>query len=689
MTLPASELYVDCILPRPLPESFTYKVSPTLRGWDGSSSLLFRRVMVTVRGKSIWALVVGESFQEPDFQCKDVESIIDAAPVVGKEYWHKLLQLADFYLCTPGEMMQTALPSGRRLRNQAAGQKSRGERLESSSFALNEDQSASFAQLASEYQEARKKRENRIALLHGVTGSGKTEVYVRLAQEVIARGQSVLVLVPEISITLQLRDRFLQAFGSSIIEYHSRMKNSERYEQWHLAFSGRGRIAIGTRSAVFLPMMDLGLIILDEEHDSSYKEHSTPRYHARQVAFFLLQEKGGLLLLGSATPSVESYFLAEQKKIGYLRMPRRATPHSLPDVNLIDMSRQNLPSGKLISATLKQAMTEVLAKNQQVLLLQNRRGYAPLLQCRSCNYVYSCPNCDIPLSFHRKGGGATLPGSLPSGKLQCHYCGYERTVEPICAVCHSPKLALLGVAIQKIEEEIRDAFPEKRIVRLDFDSAREGEMFSILERFRLGQEDILLGTQMVAKGFNFPGVTLVGVVQADIGLGLPDFRASERTFSLLTQVAGRSGRGEEKGRVLIQTYQPGSPVMQSAIHQNYEQFFINEMSQRHKLMYPPYSRIIRIVFRSPQEDAAIADSSQFAQVLRQLYSEDRSDTKEYMILGPSAAPFARMNTYWRYHILVKERSLYRGRQLLQRALDKMPVKKQVYREIDIDPLDIL
>lgn len=703
-------IYLLCALPLPLKDFYTYSatVPDGVDEENAADFYLYRRVSVNFRGRLSWALVIDANFREPDFECKNIEKIIDKNPLVNKVYLDNLRKIADFYLAPFGDLLSMALPAGRMLTKKqlrllansknsndsgdtdgkavaAISQKNTETQsfISEGSIRLNTEQKNIFINLRRLLKQSLKQRELSLSLLHGVTGSGKTEIYLHLMKAALEMGHSALLLVPEIGISAQLLARVKEFFGEqadSILEYHSRMKKSDRYFSWHKALRGSDLLAVGTRSSIFLPLEKLALVIIDEEHDSSYKEHSNPRYHVRQVAYMIMQQMGGLMLFGSATPSIESYHLAQKGFMHFFELKERATQHPLPEVKLINLERERITAHKNISNPLLNSMRQSLEEGFQVILLQNRRGYAPLLQCQSCGHTQSCPNCDIPLSYHRGPG---------EGRLKCHYCGYERHKSEHCPICKSKEVKLLGSAVQKIEEELHELFPAYRIVRLDYDSAQKKSLFGTVDEFRRGNIDILVGTQMIAKGFNFPGVVLVGVVSADIGLNLPDFRSSEKIFSLLTQVSGRSGRGEEKGRVFIQTFQERNPVMQFALRQDYTSFYHHELRIREKLFYPPFARLIRLVFRGREEERVREDAAKCASYLQDLYRNDRQENKTYHLLGPVAAPFARINNNWRYHVLIKEQSLNRGRRLISKMLTEIKVDRLVYRELDIDPVDIL
>lgn len=485
-------------------------------------------------------------------------------------------------------------------------------------------------------------------LLHGVTGSGKTEVYITLARRVLASGGGVLILVPEISLTPQLIDRFRRRLAANaegdIAVLHSRMSTSDRVAAWHSIASGRTRLAIGARSAVFAPVRDLKLIIVDEEHEATYKQYDkTPRYHARDIAVMRGAMLSAVTVLGSATPSIESAYNAREGKYDLVPMQERAQMARLPDVRVVDLrtaeNRRDFARAKsALTPELREAIAQRIARNEATVLLQNRRGYSTYLECIACGAPEMCPNCAITLTYHRAGD-----------KMRCHYCGYSASPRKTCATCGSEALRRGGMGTERVEDDIRKSLPEARILRMDLDTtARKGAYKKILTAFAAGEADILLGTQMVAKGLDFPRVTLVGVVSADTSLCIPDFRSGERTFQLLTQVAGRAGRTMElAGEVLIQTLQPTHPAVALSVTHDYHGFFEQELKDREQLKYPPFSRLVLLEFRGESETLVRSQAERFAT----LFPEHASF---YERIGPAAPAIAKLRGDYRYHIIIKD-----------------------------------
>ncbi len=485
-------------------------------------------------------------------------------------------------------------------------------------------------------------------LLHGVTGSGKTEVYISLARKVLKEGNGVLILVPEISLTPQLIDRFKRRLSlsndSDIAVLHSRMSIGERSAAWRSLILGKSKLAIGARSAVFAPLQDLKLVIVDEEHEATYKQFDkSPRYHARDAAVARAAMLNAVAVLGSATPSIESYHNALEGKYELLNLTERAKNAALPSVKIIDLrtaeNRRDFAKAKIaLTPELREAMKIRLERKEGIVLFQNRRGYATYLECQNCGNPEICPNCSVTLTYHRA-----------KDQLRCHYCGFVTPKRTTCSTCGSDALRLGGTGTQRVEDDIAKAFPEAKLVRMDLDTtSRKGSYQKILSAFASGEADILLGTQMVAKGLDFPRVTLVGVVSADTSLNIPDFRSSERTFQLLTQVSGRAGRSLElAGEVLIQTLQPTNAAIEMAVAHNYDAFFKSEMRDRDSLHYPPYSRLILIEFRGLHEAATEDHAKKFAT----LFPERASF---YERMGPAPPAISKLRGEFRWHLIIKD-----------------------------------
>ncbi len=512
-------------------------------------------------------------------------------------------------------------------------------------------------------------------LLHGVTSSGKTEVYFRCIEAALGGGRGALMLVPEISLTPMLVRAAVGRFGSTVSVLHSELSAGERHDQWWRIREGESRVVIGARSAVFAPVVELGVIVVDEEHESSYKQEDSPRYHARDVAVYRARLEGALVLLGSATPSLESFSNAQAGKYGLVTLGQRIGARPLPKVEIVDRRAMLRAGGDpILSDLLVGALETRLRLGEQALLLLNRRGYATSLLCRECGQQLACPNCSVALAVHEAGRSS-----------ECHYCGYRSKAPSACGACHGEYLKLSGHGTEKVVEALKARLPQARVDRLDRDTARRrGAVAGILEAFERGGVDVLVGTQMIAKGHDFPNVTLVGVIDADVGLGLPDFRSAERTFQLLTQVAGRAGRGHRLGEVILQSHQPEHYALRLACAQDYLGFYAREMEFRTTMAYPPAGALIEVVFRSRDLGDAMDRARRVAAWLRQRAG------RNYRVLGPALAPLARLQKEHRCQIVLKGN---RGamRTAVRAALDQLGAAGRGWRDaaVDVDPVSLM
>jgi primosomal protein N' (replication factor Y) len=513
-----------------------------------------------------------------------------------------------------------------------------------------------------------------VFLLHGVTGSGKTEVYLHAIKELSSAGKGAIVLVPEIALTPQLLSRFRQRFGDRVAVLHSGLTDRERADEYRRIQAGQVDVAVGARSAVFAPFENIGLIIVDEEHENSYKQDEGLRYHARDVAIMRAKFQGAVAVLGSATPSLESYYNAKNGKYQYLRLANRVDHRPMPGVEVIDaktLSKEELYSPRLLSD-----IRQRLEKNEQTLLLLNRRGFSSVLICRECGTAVKCPSCSVSLTFHKS-----------EQKLKCHYCGFLTRPPDTCPGCGGIEMKLLGSGTQKIEEELQPLFPSARVKRMDSDAVKGRDAYDkLLQQVDRLEVDILLGTQMIAKGHDFPAVTLVGVVDADVGLNLPDFRSAEKTFQLITQAAGRAGRGEVAGEVIIQTMNPNHYSIQHSRTHDYEGFYNEEIGYRTQLGYPPIGRIIKLEFKSPQESHAAEAAKTARNRIRSLVRG-----KDTVLLGPAPAPISRLRGQYRYQLLLLSQRRDAIRYLA--AEGRKAVEEKYGRKckviIDVDPVNLM
>lgn len=588
----------------------------------------------------------------------------------------ELCQLAN---CTaaPVQSLRKANLLAAHIERRATGDVDFGPLPDEKPLVLNEDQRAALDHVVT----AMHSRIATTLLLHGVTGSGKTEVYLQAIQEVIRHGRQAIVLVPEISLTPQTRQRFRARF-EQVAVLHSHQSPAERHWQWKRIADGDVQVIVGARSAIFAPAPRLGLIVIDEEHDASFKQDKIPRYHARDVARQRAEMLKIPLILGTATPSLESWTLSQQGSAKLVSLPQRVHARPLPDVVLVDLRdefRSRRTSG-MIGRSLHQRIKASLADQGQIILLLNRRGFATSIQCPACGHVVLCPNCDLSLTHHRDGS-----------KAICHYCDYEIAEPKFCPDCGFDGIRFAGYGTQKLEEEVIRKFPDTPVLRMDSDTMKKHGSHEIaLEKFRGGEVKILLGTQMIAKGLDFPNVTLVGVINADTALHFPDFRAAERTFALVTQVAGRTGRGSRPGSVVVQTFSPEHPALQAASRHDYLEFVEQEVPVRSQLQFPPIGSLARFVVRSEQELTA----EQWAEKLRDLIRAEIQklldvSQQRFRVIGPAPCPIAKLRNHFRYHLLVQGLDHQPLQPLLRAVTESLLTPEEIQWVVDIDPLDLL
>jgi len=503
--------------------------------------------------------------------------------------------------------------------------------IEESKNVLNDEQKNAFNKILNSDKKG--------FLLKGVTGSGKTEVYMNLVGETLKEGKSAIVLVPEISLTPQMIERFKGRFGKNVALFHSKLSQGERFDEWYRIKKGEARLVVGARSAIFLPLDNLGIIIIDEEHENTYKSEQNPKYSTKEVAKFLSEIKGCKYILGSATPSIETYYEALNGKLELVEIKNRVSNRPLPQMEIVDM-REELKSRNLslLSRSLYNEMKETLERKEQIILFLNRRGFSSFVSCRSCGYVFKCPECDLSMTYHK------------NGYLICHYCGRAQREQKVCPECGSKYVKFFGAGTQRVEEEVKKYFPKARVMRMDVDTTRSKDSHeNIYNAFKSGEGDILIGTQMVSKGLDFKNVTLVGVLAADISLNIPDYRSSERTYQIITQVAGRAGRGEKKGKVVIQTYTPNSLSLQYAIENNYNDLYNEEIKVRKIMNYPPFSTIFLINSISKDEGKLKEFMNKVGESLRKLL-DSREDIQ---ILGPVPCIITKLKDNYRWQIIIK------------------------------------
>lgn len=617
------------------------------------------RVIVPLNGKE-WDGVIIEIHQnEPSYDTQTILKQIDSEPVLTNEQMELAQWMADHYLSSLGEALFLMVPKGKKRKSLEPNI----VRVESHLLhPLNEAQQKA-------YDEINGNKISNTHLLYGITGSGKTEVYLHLMRDILQTPKgSVIFLVPEISLTYPTIARIEAIFPNQVAVLHSHLRISEKFQNYLDLKEGKKRICIGTRSAIFAPLSDVKLVIMDEEHDGSYKENGAPRYHARQVALQRILKTNGKLLLGSATPSIELYYLAKSGQIGFSKLEKRANPKAkLPTVDMSDKQDDK----NLISGDLQYKISDRLKKKEQIILLLNRRGYNPFIFSPKSKEFVHCPKCTATLCYHS------------DQSVRCHLCGYKSSFRNLKQM-FGEDLDLFGAGTQKLEEYLLSHFPQARIERLDQDSSKNKDVTRlVLEKLGEGELDILTGTQMIAKGLDYANVTLVGILNANHGLGVPDFRSSERTYALVSQVAGRAGRGEKPGEVIIQTNDPEHPVLKMAKDQNYPAFFEWELQFRKDLFYPPFARLARLVFRSKYEDVANKQSVVYGELIK----EQKDDS--IVMLGPSQCPFYKIDNNYRYHILLKAKSITTLRNLLMETKQKFKLDSKCYIEYDLDPLELV
>ncbi|MDP2790685.1 MAG: primosomal protein N' [Rectinemataceae bacterium] len=591
---------------------------------------------------------------------KPIKRAVDTDPIFAEPSIKLAEWVGKMYFCSLGEALGAMLPSGRR------------ESLQS--YAEIEDFQIGDKPLPLTGEQARAldgilASESGTTYLYGPTGTGKTEVFLQAAERTLALGRSVIYLVPEIALTGQVIRSARQRFGDACAVIHSRLTPSQKLSEWRRILKGEARMVIGARSAIFAPVVDLGLIVIDEEHEGSYKAGNSPRYHARQVAMYRAGQKKARLILGSATPSVEAWHSCETGAMRREVLTQRPAGGAFPHIELVDMRAEK----GTISVALAQALAETKAEGRQSILFLNRRGFSHFFVCSTCGAELKCRHCSVSLTFHKE-----------QNQLICHYCGYRTTPPKACPECRSLDIGWKGFGTERIEEDVAETFPGWSIRRLDADTVtKKGALESILEEFRSGKIDLLLGTQMVAKGLNFPGVKTVGVVLADAGLNLPDFRASERVFSLIVQVAGRAGRYDPDGRVFIQTFRPESPVIRLAASLDMGSFYTHELAIRQAQGFPPYARMARVVIRSRDRDRCVATARELARKCHALLPPDVE------ILGPAECALGMIAGNQRWQILLRAASLNSLHGAVRNLLRDYKTPSSVHLEIDIDPVQLL
>ena len=658
--------YIDVVLNVPLGGSFTYKANcPVEVG-------LRAEVYFGTRKKKMTGFIikVHEEGYKPDYdedKIKEIIRLVDKEPLFNQDQVELAKWISSYYLCSLGEALSVMIPTGKR-----------GTEF---SFGFEED-SASYKphQLSEEQEEAaaaiiQTENNKLFHYLFGQTGSGKTEVFLTAAEKVLAQGKGVIYLVPEISLTHQVIETVSARFGKTVAVLHSGLTGSQKLTEWKRILNREARVVIGARSAVFAPVPDLGLIIIDEEHDGSYKSNNSPRYHGRQVAMKRCMDLHIPLVMGSATPSVEAYELMNRGTLVKHTLSKRLSGGKPPAIEIVNLSNPDTKKvSNCISEKLYNEIVQAKKEGRQSILFLNRRGFTHFFKCNTCGEDLKCKNCSVSLTYHKS-----------ENRLKCHYCGWSVYPPKSCPKCNSLDVGYSGFGTEFIEEEVKNLFPGFTIDRIDTDNLTDkNALQEKIAAFKQGKIDILLGTQMVAKGLNFPGLKLVGVISADTGLHLPDFRASERTFSLILQVAGRAGRFFPDGKVIVQSFNPYHPAISCACKNDVEGFYKSEIENRSILYFPPFCRMVRIVFRSANEIASKTSAESFCKFL-QSYNQDN----KFEILGPSECALKKIALNYRYQILLRGDSLNILQKTVSMIMCNYKPAANVYIEIDIDPVSLL
>ncbi|MEW5815570.1 MAG: primosomal protein N' [Spirochaetota bacterium] len=639
----------------PARRSFSYELP------EAAACGIGYRVVAPFGSTSRIGYVIGADDRPPegDFKLKCVEKVIDAEPLFDEEQVQLAEWVSKMYICSLGEALAAMLPGAKR--ESKISVIDENDMTPPEKIHLSDEQKSAVAKIT--------ELPAGMFYLYGVTGSGKTEVFLQAAGCTLKEGKSVIYLVPEISLTHQVIDTVRLRFGELAAIIHSGLTPSQKLEQWRRIRKGDATIVVGARSAVFSPVRNLGLIIIDEEHESSYKSGATPRYHARQVAMHRCSVSGSRLVMGSATPSVEAFYLMNKGRINALNLSQRLSGGRMPEISIVDMKKEK----GSISGKLALEIRNTYREHRQTILFLNRRGFAYFFHCRTCGYEMKCRQCSVALTYHKS-----------RNRMLCHYCGFTTAPAEICPACGSLDIGYSGFGTEKIEEDVRTMFPELRIERLDTDSVgKRGSMRQLLADFKAGEIDLLLGTQMVAKGLNFPGVKLVGIILADTSLHLPDFRAAERTFSLAVQVSGRAGRYFPDGKVIIQTFRPEHDAIKCAASGAIHDFYNRELSIRESLGFPPFSRLFRIVFRGKNKGKVESSIRNFT---RRLIHAVRNTAE---VAGPAECPLTLISGNYRYQILARTNRFSESHSTLRMTLAAFTPPAGVYIETDIDPVSLL
>jgi primosomal protein N'' len=658
----------------PIDRLFHYSIPETM----SNDIAIGQRVFVPFTNRRVVGYVVGFSEEAEVKDVKSIEGIIDKDPLITAEMLKLTKWIKDTYFCSWGEAIEAAIPSGIKKGNKELGTRIKSPFMAPEDFLLTgkhkptEEQSKALKSVVDTID----KKEYVTFLLHGITSSGKTEVYLQAIDHALNKGRQAIMLVPEISLTPQTVERFVSRFGDKVAVIHSKLTPAKKFLEWKRIKEGKASIVVGARSAIFSPMNNLGVIIIDEEHETTYKQDDVPRYHARDVAEERAKLNNCPLILGTATPSLESFYKAKHGEYKLVRLTKRIDDRLLPKVKIVDM-RMELATKKRIaifSKVLLDAIDNTLKKGKQAIIFLNRRGFSTFINCKSCGLVLKCKRCDTVLVYH-----------FEEKKLICHYCGFTEAPPDICPKCKSGYIKYAGLGTERVESEISRQFAQAHISRMDSDTTtKAGSHDKILGAFKAGETSLLVGTQMIAKGLDFPEVTLVGVVSADVTLNIPDFRSSERTFNLLTQVAGRAGRGEHAGEVIVQTYAPSHYAILTAAKHDYEKFYEEEIKSRKELLFPPFINLVKITVRARNDELTLKTAQSLADIIR----AEIKDAPSLLVGGPAPAPISRMRGYFRYNILLKGKDRTVMCALLRKVLGSFRKPHGVLIAVDVDPISM-
>ena len=705
--------FLQVVLNIPLNQSFTYL---DCENPDEKSRVGFRADL-KFGNRRMTGFIINESDTLPsdcpveESKIRPILRVLDEEPLFDTEIIELARWVSHYYLCSVGEAISAMLPGGKR-ESDAGGFSFLEETPDTKARTLSEEQKKAvegilgisnegegltlaptafaFSATPSSGDTPQRPELSRSNLhyLYGATGTGKTEVFMQVCERLLAQGKGVIYLVPEIGLTPQVTQAVVSRFGNTVAVLHSGLTPSQKLSEWRRILNREARIVIGARSAVFAPVPDLGMIIIDEEHDGSYKSGNTPRYHARQVAMYRSVRKKIPLLMGSATPSVEAWNMMKTGGIQKHTLTKRLAGGAMPQIKCVNLTGLSIDGA--ISPVLQKEIESTLAQKRQTILFLNRRGFTHFFRCNSCGFELKCKNCSVSLTFHKA-----------EKRLRCHYCGYSVSPPQSCPECGSLDVGYSGFGTEFIENEVKAKFPNARIVRVDTDSvSHKGELSEKIEAFKKGDFDIMLGTQMVAKGLNFPNLKLVGVILADTGLHMPDFRAAERTFSLITQVAGRAGRFFPDGKVLVQTYCPDSAPIAYAVAGKTEEFYESEIQTREMLNFPPFARLLRMVFRAPSESQAVSGANGAAsilyQILRGVQSSSQANASKMQdaarhteILGPAECPLSKIAANYRQQIILRGPSISLLQYMAHTFAENYKAPGEVYIEYDVDPVSLL